>query len=592
MTAPSELKRGLFHTLSRLWETAKAHRGCFVAAGCAMLLTNLASFLRPYLLKRLTDDVLTAQSLAGKTNVLLLLLSGVLGATAMKGLFTYLQGYWLTTGSQRLARDLRDRLYAHVLRLPLSWFDESRVGDLIVRFTSDLRVVTEFINGGLSILVNDCIVIVSSLTWMVSADWQLTIVGMVITPAAGIIVRRFSKRMTHATESAQKTLSDLSNVVKETVEGIKVVKAFNREHYESQRFSERSRDSFRWAMRMVQLTATQSPLLEVLGTVGIALVLWYCAVNVMSGRLTLGDLLAFWGYMLLAMTPINRMAGTMQLITRGEVATARVFEILDCPEQEARTSEGRELATIEGRISFEDVHFRYNALRDEALRGVTATIEPGHHVAVVGRNGAGKSTLVNLVPRFYEVTSGRILIDGQPISEVSLQSLRRQIAVVPQDTFLFSGTVRDNIRYGRPTATDDEVEAAAQVAGAHGFITAMELGYDTPLQECGRNLSGGQRQRLAIARVVLRDPVIVILDEATSSLDPNAERAIQETLHRATAGKTVINIVHRLTLAQAADHIIVLDEGRVVEQGRHADLLALRGTYWELYRPLLEASST
>lgn len=583
-------KSGLYGTLRRLWTFGRRYSIYLIITVVAMILSNIASFLRPYILKRLTDDILTGQSLDGKTAWLCVLLAGVLGATVLKGLFTFVQTNTLNVATQGTIRDLRDRLFDHFLRLPIQWFESHSVGDLIVRFNDDLRVIIEFSAGGLSTLVGDAFVLTMSVGWMAYTDWQLTILGMVVTPAAGLIVRRFATRMSHATETAQKTLSDLSSVVKETVEGIKVVKSFNQEHHEATRFSERSRESFRWAMRMVQLTATQSPLLEVLATLGIAVVLWYCAVHVMTGQLTLGDLFAFWGYMLMATTPINRLGATMTLVTRGCTATNRVFEILDTPAQENPSVKLPELPGVQGRIEFRDVRFRYTEGRPEALRGVSFTIEAGQHIAVVGRNGAGKSTLANLLPRFYEPQGGEILIDGHRIDRFSLASLRRQIALVPQETFLFSGTVRDNIAYGCSEASDERIESAARAAGAHEFILQMDVGYKTLLQENGRNLSGGQRQRLAIARMVLRDPAIVILDEATSSLDPEAERAIHDTLQRVTRGKTVINIVHRLALAQSADRIIVLDQGQVVEEDTHQALMDRQGLYYSLYSPLLETA--
>lgn len=577
-------------TIRRLWVFGKPYRAYFVATAFALVVGTFAGFLRPYLLKLLTDDILTGQSLDGKTTLLAKLLLAIVGATILKGLFSFLQSYWLHIAGQGTVRDLREAVYAHVQKLPVQWFESNRVGDLIVRFTDDLRVVVEFVCGSLVMVVSDGLTVVMSLGWMVWKDWKLTVVAMVVTPAAGIVVRRFSRRVSDATETAQKKLSDLSSTVKETVEGIKVVKSFNQEQHEARRFSERSRESFRWGMRLVQLTATQSPILEVLATLGIAVVLWYCTLNILVGNLTLGDLFAFWAYMLMATTPINRFGSTLALIHRGRTATNRLLEILDAPAQENEASSQPDLPAVKGRIEFRDVRFRYEEGREEALRGVSFTIEPGQHVVLVGRNGAGKSTLVNLIPRFYELTDGEVRIDGHSIQSVNLPSLRRQIAIVPQETFLFSGTVAENIGYGREGATREEIEAAAHMAGAHDFVQSLPNKYDTVLDENGRNLSGGQRQRVAIARMVLRDPAIVILDEATSNLDPDAERSIQEALRRATRGKTVISIVHRLTLAQAADRIIVLDQGRVVEDGTHAPLMEQQGVYWTLCAPLLEGA--
>lgn len=607
MTEPAEPKSRFSTTIRRLWPYAGRYWPWFLTAIIATVILNFANLIRPHLLKILMDEVLNpkvvaAGGLQSKTSLLLWLLAGLFGATATKGLFTYVQGITMVRATQSTVRDLREEVYDHVQRLPVTWYDRSRTGDLIVRFSDDLRVVIEFMTTGLMGLCNETIILVTSISWMVTKDWKLTVVGMIVSPMAGMAVRRFSKRMSHATETAQKSLSNLSSLVQETVSGIKVVKAFSKERHEGDRFKEHNEDNFRWAMRIVQYTATQSPIVEVLATGGIALVLWYCTINILTGDLTLGDLMAFWAYMLLATTPINRLPQTMTNIEKGCTAVDRVLSLRETPSEEEIAARQREAAArargeqtpavtelppTSGRIEIRGLRFRYDEGREEALRGIDLTIEAGEHVAIVGRNGAGKSTLVNLIPRFYEIQEGDILLDGTSIRNVSLKSLRGQIGVVPQDTFLFSGSIRANIAYGREGATNEDIEAAARAAGVHEFITAFGAGYDTLLGERGGGLSGGQRQRIAVARMLLEDPPIVILDEATSNMDPEAERALQESLDVITRGRTVINIAHRLIASRGADRIVVLEQGQVAETGTHDELLAARGRYYQLHCSLM-----
>lgn len=583
----AEKQPGFLEVSRRLGPYVTPYRRNFIVAIVATVLLNFANLVRPQLLKVLTDDVLTGTTLDGKTHLLIEILAGLLGFTLVKGLFTYVQGVNMMTACQGTIRNLREDVFAHVLRLPVWWHDRFRVGDVIVRFSDDLRVASEFLTGGITTASNDIIILLTSVVWMVTKDWQLTVVGLVVTPLAGLVARRFAHKLQAASAQAQESMSDLSSMVQETVSGIRVVKAFSKEGHEGDRFSEQNEDSFRWTMRIAQYTATQSPIIEVLATGAVCLVLWYCAVKIIAGELTLGDLLAFWAYMLLATTPINRLPQTMTNIHRGTVALARVLEMRDAPAEEAPPQPGQPplpaLPPIQGRIEFRSIGFRYDAARHEVLNGLDLTIEPGEHVALVGRNGTGKSTLMALLSRFYPLQEGEILLDGHSIRGVSLASLRRQIGVVPQETQLFAGTIRSNIAYGKLGASNDEIEEAARAAGAHDMILSLPAGYDTILGERGSGVSGGQRQRIAVARMLLENPPVVVLDEATSAMDPEAERALQDSLDAITQGRTVINIAHRLVASRRMHRIVVLDGGKISEQGTHEALMAHGRIYRELY---------
>ncbi|HXE73637.1 MAG TPA: ABC transporter ATP-binding protein [Candidatus Nitrosotenuis sp.] len=567
--------------LKFIWTYARRYRLPLFLAVVSMLMFNAASMVRPHLVKVLTDRTMTGADVAANLPLLGWLLAALLGATVVKGIFEYAMGMLMIRASAGTVRDLREDVYTHMLRLPVGWFDRHQVGDLVVRFTDDTRQVGEFFSNGVATLANDLFVLAFSLVWMFSQDWKLSLVAVSLYPLTFLTSRRMSRRLARATEMAQKRLSDLSSLVSETVRGIRVVKAFNTERKESERFSRHNEESFRSLMKIVQYAATQSPVQEVLGTLAIVLVISYCAHNIITGQQTIGELLAFWAYMLLAVTPANRTPDTMVVLHRGLTALARLREIrlagVDEPEGLPA------LVRPAGAVEFDKVRFRYQEGREEALKGLGLTLRPGEKVAVVGRNGAGKSTLAQLLLRFYLPDSGRITLDGQAIDAFSAGSVRQHVTFVAQETFLFSGTVRENIAYGRPQATQEEIEQAARLAGAHDMICSLSQGYDTPVGERGAGLSGGQRQKIALARAILRDPAVVVLDEVTANLDPQAEVEVQAALDRALEGRTVLNITHRLAAAAAAQRVVVVDDGRVVQVGTHAELLGQEGVYNSLY---------
>ena len=386
----------------------------------------------------------------------------------------------------------------------------------------------------------------------------------------------------HFSNSFQGKVSDLTSLIQESISGIKVVKSFTREKYEAERFAQHNEENYQIQMKVVQLMITQGPVVEILATLGIGIVIWYGSLGVIQGRFSVGDMLAFWGYMLLATNPLNRVTNTYGNVRRGIVSAIRVFELMDYPTEIKDMPHAKELPTIKGKLDFKNVSFSYDK-NNKILKDINFSVEPGQMVAIVGRNGAGKTTLVNLVARFYDADQGGVFVDNHDLRTVQLHSLRHQMGMVLQETILFSGTVRDNIAYGKLDATEEEIIQAAKVANAHDFIMNLPDKYNTVVGERGVGLSGGQRQRIAIARAVLRNPRILILDEATSALDQESESVVQDALEKLMKGRTTFVIAHRLTTIRRADKIIVLDNGNVVETGTHDELLHHHGIYSRLY---------
>jgi len=515
--------------------------------------------------------------------LLLLVMAGVFVVNLIANAATYGQSYLTAWSGQRLIASFRVRLFERTMRMPMAEFDRWRPGEFIARFTNDLTLMTDALSVSLPQFFVALVTLVGSIAYMIYVDWLLSLFLFVFAPVVNFVVAMFTRLISASTRRAQERVADLSSNLTEVLQGERIVKAFGREGYETTRFSESNENYFGAFMKSIQLGQTQTPIVSMIITTALLAIMAASVRETIVGRLTSGQVFQYWTLVVLAINPLNRLAAFVGDISKGLVGASRIFEILDLPieEDDARAIAGG--APIRGALAFNGVTFAYKADGAAVLHDLTATIEAGEIVALVGPSGAGKTTIVNLVPRFYDPRSGTIEIDGRPLVSLPLAELRAAIAIVPQEAMLFSGTIADNIAYGRLDATRAQIAAAAREANAEEFVLELPLGYETPVGERGTRLSGGQRQRISIARAVLRDPRILILDEATSALDSHSERLIEAALDRLLPGRTTLIIAHRLSTIRRANKILYIDGGRVVEMGTHDDLLARGGAYAALY---------
>jgi ATP-binding cassette subfamily B protein len=506
---------------------------------------------------------------------------GLLGLAVVTNGLVALEGYLAQFVGQRIIFDLRNALYRHLQSQSMAFYDANQTGQLMSRVTNDVGQVQFFLTQGLARLVTTAVTIVAYLGAMLLLDVPLTLVALTVLPLI-VLLQMQTRRIVPLFRLTQQRLADLNVVIQENVAGIKLVQAYGREPHEAERFSVVNHDVRANRLAVSRLMAIVMPGQELAASISTALILTIGAARVMDGHLTLGALVAFQTYALLMWAPVRWLGFINQMGAQAIAAGERVFEILDTALEVTEQPDAVVLPHLRGAIRFENVSFAYGR-EHPLLREIDFVAEPGQTVALVGPSGSGKSTLINLIPRFYDVTEGTVSVDGHDVRGVTLESLRSQIGMVMQETFLFNMTIIENIRYGQPGASDADVEAAARAAHAHDFIMDLPDQYDTLVGERGVRLSGGQRQRIAIARALLVDPRILILDEATSSVDTRTDALIQGALDRLMEGRTTLVIAHRLATVQRADLILVLDEGRIVARGAHADLLRTSPTYAQLY---------
>ena len=556
-----------------------------MAIAC-MLLATSASLYVPWIVRDVIDGVLVNK------DILLLnaITAGILLVFALRGFFVYGQNYLMSYVSQKVVIDLRESLFRHFQRLSISYFDRSRTGKVLSYMTNDVGALQGALAQNVIELSTESITLVGSLVAMFYLHWQLALLTLITVPLVAQAMNLFGKKLRKASGTMQQRSAEITSVLQEMIVSIRLIRLFVREDYEIDRFKRENENNFNAQMKAAQLSATLTPVVEFLAAIAVTTIVWYGGNEVISGNLTSGSLIAFLVYSVNITNPVKRLGNVYGSIQRAVAAAERVFDVLDTSPEIQDAPGAIELPSVQGRVTFENVTFEYRA-GEPALRNMSIDIPPGQVLAIVGPSGAGKSTIANLLPRFYDPQEGRILIDNVDIKNVTVRSLREQIAMVPQDTILFSASIFENILYGRLDATREEVMEASRAANAHDFILQLPDGYDTQIGERGCQLSGGQRQRISIARAILKDPRILILDEATSALDAESERLVQDALDKLMVGRTTLVIAHRLSTIQRADSILVLDKGRMIECGRHAELLEAGGLYSKLYSLQTEESS-
>ncbi|MGB6929774.1 MAG: ABC transporter transmembrane domain-containing protein, partial [Syntrophobacteria bacterium] len=466
-------------------------------------------------------------------------------------------------------------------RLPLSFFDRMPTGLLMSRVTNDVNLVQGAVSNAITGLLKDPLTLVGLLAVMFIRDWQLSLISMVVLPFAFFPVVKFGRMLRRISTKSQESMGDISVILHETISGSRIVKAFGMEEYEKERFSRENIRYFRYLMKSVMVRALSSPMMEFLGGIAIVFVILYGGYRVIEGVSTPGEFFSFLGALLLLYEPIKRLSRVNNVVQEGIAAATRIYDILDTSPGIQDEPDAIDLPPIQRELELRNVQFRYD--NEPVLKDINLKVSAGEVIAIVGVSGAGKSTLVDLIPRFYEVSDGAVLIDGINVRNVTMDSLRNQIGIVTQQTILFNDTVRNNIAYGDINKSDGEITAAAKAANAYNFIMKMDQGFDTSIGEQGARLSGGERQRLCIARALLKNAPILILDEATSSLDSEAELEVQKALENLMAGRTTLVIAHRLSTIQNADRIVVISDGRIVEEGRHDELMECDGEYCRLY---------
>lgn len=556
----------------------RPHLGTLSVAMVAMAVVAATTGAYAYIMQPLVDRVFVNRD----ASMLLFVPAVVLAVGAIKAIATYMQAYLMGVFGQRIIADIQNSMYAHIIRADLAFFHSKQTGGLIASFLNDANLLNEALGKALTGIAKDFLTLVFLIGVLFSMDWQLSLVTIIILPVAVFPVRKLGRRMRKASMHNQELTGNFSALLGETFAGARHIKAYGMEAYETGRVAQSNETRLQAMFTVIRNRAAGAPLMEFLGSVAVAAVVFYGGSQGLSGRISTGEFFAFITALLLAYQPLKSIANFNTALQEGMAAAIRIFALLDTEPKIQDAPDAKPLVVRGGTVRFDNVVHAYSD-GAPALNGISFEAAAGRTTAIVGPSGAGKSTTLNLIPRFYDAASGRVLIDGQDVRGVTQASLRAVVGLVSQESTLFNDTIRANIAYGRPGASEDEIVAAARSAAAHDFIVSLPKGYDTLVGEAGVKLSGGQRQRVAIARAMLKNAPILLLDEATSSLDTESERLVQDALRRLSQGRTTIVVAHRLSTVVDADRIFVVDDGRIVESGTHGELLARRGLYAKLY---------
>ncbi len=578
LNATAARPRARFDFDRRLLRYVKPYRVQVDIAAVLFIVSSSLFLLFPLVSGQLVNSVTGAPGTLSPAHIIGILI-GLFVLRAVADIFSQ---YLVTYAGEAVTLNIRMDVYRHIQSLGLSFFATRRTGELISRLASDISVVRVAIVNNLASLLSNVLTLVGAVVLIVATNWRLTLVVLIVFPIATLIARFYSRSLRPLSTQVQDHLAETNAIAEEAIGGVRVVKSFGREDFEVDRYQHAAKGFFTTSLRLARLRATFGPLIGLMFFFALVGILWFGSQEVMAGRLQAGDLVSFLLYGGFVATGVSTLVSVFTQFQEAIGATRRIFDILDTESNVVDATNARDIGIAQGGITFDNVSFAYENKID-VVRDICLQIAPGEILALVGPSGAGKSTLFNLIPRFYDPSAGTVKLDGADLRGITLKSLRDNIAIVPQDTLLFSGSVRENILYGRLDASEAEMFAAATAANAHQFVSELPQGYDTLVGERGVKLSGGQRQRIAIARAVLKDPRILLLDEATSSLDSESEGLVQEALGRLMRGRTTIIIAHRLSTVQVADRIAVLDKGSLVELGTHTELIAREGLYRRLY---------
>ena len=567
--------------MNDLWRALRYLRkywGTTLGAFLSLLIVTATNLFSPQLLRLVIDQGIRAQNF----NVILLTSLGLLGVAIVRDSFTFTQGYWSERASQGAAYDMRNAIFTRLEHLSFSYHDKAQTGQLMTRVTNDVETVRAFTGNGILQLLNAVVMLIGSATILLITNWKLALVALLIIPAILGIFLFFLTKIGPRFRIVQQKLGNLNTVLQENLAGVRVVKAFVREPYEQERYRNANNSLLQENLVVVRGTSLTFPLIFFISNLGTLAIIWLGGEQVIGGSLSIGELVAFNSYLSFLLLPVFILGSTITSLSQSTASAHRVFEIIDAPIEVEDKPDAVILPPARGSVIFENVSFRYAGSETLSLTDVSFVAEPGQTVAILGRTGSGKSTIINLIPRFYDVTSGSISIDGYDVRDVTLESLRSQIGIVLQESTLFSGTIRENIAYGRSNASEEEVEEAAKAAQAHDFIIGFPEGYTTIVGERGVGLSGGQRQRIAIARALLLNPPLLILDDSTSAVDAETEYQIQQALQRLLANRTTFIIAQRISTVRNAGKILLIDGGHLVAQGMHEALQQTSCLYCEL----------